>query len=201
MIKNEILKLFPEPIFKYKIEDHKDINKKLSEYIYNLKNNDDEGLKRSNKGGWHSKNFELKDKNSIQFQFAIKVQEYIVDTFKKFGWKIKNKNIRISEMWAIINKKEDFNVIHTHPNCYLSAAYYVKAPINCGKFEIEHPNSAKKYAFPEVEVRNELNLEVASIEINEGDLLLFPSYLPHKVGQNQSNDDRIVVSFNVDIQK
>ncbi len=62
MIKSEILKLFPEPIFKYKIEDHKDINKKLSEYIYNLKNNDDEGLKRSNKGGWHSKNFELKDK-------------------------------------------------------------------------------------------------------------------------------------------
>ena len=201
MIKSEILKLFPEPIFKYKIEDHKDINKKLSEYIYNLKNNDDEGLKRSNKGGWHSKNFELKDKNSIQFQFAIKVQEYIVDTFKKFGWKIKNKNIRISEMWAIINKKENFNVIHTHPNCYLSAAYYVKAPINCGKFEIEHPNIAKKYAFPEVEVRNELNLEVASIEINEGDLLLFPSYLPHKVGQNQSDDDRIVISFNVDIQK
>ena len=201
MIKSEILKLFPEPIFKYKIEDHKDINKKLSEYIYNLKNNDDEGLKRSNKGGWHSKNFELKDKNSIQFQFAIKVQEYIVDTFKKFGWKIKNKNIRISEMWAIINKKENFNVVHTHPNCYLSAAYYVKAPINCGKFEIEHPNSAKKYAYPEVEVRNELNLEVASIEINEGDLLLFPSYLPHKVGQNQSDDDRIVISFNVDIQK
>tara|TARA_B100000674_G_C37655136_1_gene829794 strand:- start:37 stop:642 length:606 start_codon:yes stop_codon:yes gene_type:complete len=201
MIKNKILKLFPEPIFKYKIQDYLEINKKLTEYIYNLKSEDNEGLKRSNKGGWHSKNFELKDKNSIQFQFAIKVQEYIIDTFKNFGWKIKNKNIRISEMWAIINKKEDFNVVHTHPNCFLSAAYYVKAPENCGKFEVEHPNSAKKYAFPEVEVRNELNLEVASIEIDEGDLLLFPSYLPHKVGQNQSNDDRIVISFNVDIQK
>ena len=200
MIKSEILKLFPEPIFKYKIEDHKDINKKLSEYIYNLKNNDDEGLKRSNKGGWHSKNFELKDKNSIQFQFAIKVQEYIVDTFKKFGWKIKNKNIRISEMWAIINKKDDFNVIHTHPNCFLSAAYYVKASKDCGKFEVEHPNSAKKYAFPEIEKRNEFNLEVASIDIEEGDLLLFPSYLPHKVGKNESGEDRIVISFNVDIK-
>ena len=48
-----------------------------------------------------------------------------------------NKNIRISEMWAIINKKDDFNVLHTHPNCYLSSAYYVKAGKNCGKFEIE----------------------------------------------------------------
>jgi len=201
MITNQTLKLFPEPVFKYKFDNPKELNIELSKYIYDLRDKDTEGLKRSNKGGWHSKNFELKDKNSIQFQFAIKVQEYIVDTFKKFGWKIKNKNIRISEMWAIINKKEDFNVIHTHPNCYLSAAYYVKAPKNCGKFEIEHPNSAKKYSFPEVEVRNELNLEVASIEIDEGDLLLFPSYLPHKVGQNQSDNDRIVISFNVDIQK
>ena len=53
----------------------------------------------------------------------------------------------------------------------------------------------------EIEKRNELNLEVASIEIEEGDLLLFPSYLPHKVSQNNSNDDRIVISFNVDITK
>ena len=56
------------------------------------------------------------------------------------GWKIKDKNIRLKEMWAIINKKNNFNVIHTHPNCYLSAAYYVKAPKNCGSFFIENPN-------------------------------------------------------------
>ena len=54
--------------------------------------------------------------------------------------KIENKNIRISEMWAIINKENDFNVLHIHPNCYLSSAYYVKAKKNCGKFEIENPN-------------------------------------------------------------
>ena len=50
-------------------------------------------------------------------------------------------------MWAIINKKDDFNVVHTHPNCYLSAAYYVKAPKNCGAFIAENPNIAKRYAF------------------------------------------------------
>ena len=50
------------------------------------------------------------------------------------GWKIQDKNIRLKEMWAIINKKNNFNVIHTHANCYLSAAYYVKAPENCGNF-------------------------------------------------------------------
>tara|TARA_B100000401_G_scaffold351567_1_gene249189 strand:+ start:126 stop:731 length:606 start_codon:yes stop_codon:yes gene_type:complete len=201
MITNQILKLFPEPIFKYKFDNSKEINTELSKYIYDLRDKDTDGVKRSNKGGWHSQNFKLTEKNSIQLKFALKIQPYIIDVFQNFGWKIKNKNIRISEMWAIINKKDDFNVIHTHPNCYLSAAYYVKAGKDCGKFEVEHPNNAKKYSFPEIEKRNELNLEVASIEIEEGDLLLFPSYLPHKVSQNNSNDDRIVISFNVDITK
>ena len=201
MITNQTLKLFPEPIFKYKFDNPKELNTKLSKYIYDLRDKDTEGLKRSNKGGWHSQNFKLTEKDSIQFKFAVKIQPYIVNAFQNFGWKIKDKNIRISEMWAIINKKDDFNVIHTHPNCFLSAAYYVKASKNCGKFEVEHPNSAKKYAFPEIEKRNEFNLEVASIDIEEGDLLLFPSYLPHKVSQNNSDQDRIVISFNVDIPK
>ena len=33
----EILKFFPEPIFKYKLENFKDLNKELSKYIYSLK--------------------------------------------------------------------------------------------------------------------------------------------------------------------
>ena len=69
-------------------------------------------------------------------------------------------------MWAIINKKDNFNVLHTHPNCYLSAAYYVKAPENCGRFQVENPNIAKRAFYPEIKVRNELNTEGAGIDIN-----------------------------------
>ena len=103
-------------------------------------------------------------------------------------------------MWAIINKKDNFNIRHTHPNCNLSAAYYVKAPKKCGRFQVENPNIAKRHSYPEINVRNELNTEGAGIDINEGDLLIFPGYLPHKVGRNESNEDRIVISFNVDVK-
>jgi len=200
MKNSEILKLFTEPVFKYKFNEFEELNKELSEYIYKLQENDKEGVKRSNKGGWHSQNFQLTDTNSIQYKFGVKLQEYIINAFQNLGWKVENKNIRISEMWAIINKNDDFNVLHTHPNCYLSSSYYVKAKKNCGKFEIENPNIAKRYSFPEIAVINELNLEVASIDVTEGDLLLFPSYLPHKVSRNESGEDRIVISFNVDIK-
>ena len=102
-------------------------------------------------------------------------------------------------MWAIINKKNDFNVIHTHPNSYLSAAYYVKAPQNCGSFRVSNPNQIARERIPLSDKKTELNMNIAQIQPVEGDLLLFPAYLPHSVGINLSDEDRIVISFNIDI--
>ena len=59
-----------------------------------------------------------------------------------------------------------------------------------------------QYCFSKLQkmISNELNIEVAGIDVEEGDLLLFPGYLPHKVAKNESDDDRIVISFNVDVK-
>ena len=197
MSDKEIFKFFPEPVFKYKFDKFKKFNKELADYIYKLRSEDNVGLTKSNRGGWHSKNFKLDNKDSIQFKFAVEIQKYILDVFRNYGWKTEQNRIQIKEMWAIINKKDDFNVIHTHPNCYLSSAYYVKAPENCGKFLIENPNQAKRHFYPQIANKTELNMPIAGLDVNEGDLLLFPGYLPHKVAKNESDEDRIVVSFNV----
>ena len=199
MSDKEIFKFFPEPVFKYRFEKFKEFNNELADYIYKLRSEDNVGLTKSNRGGWHSKNFKLDNKDSIQFKFAVEIQKYILDVFQNYGWKTEQNRIQIKEMWAIINKKDDFNVIHTHPNCYLSSAYYVKAPENCGKFLIENPNQAKKHFYPQLANKTELNMPIASIDVSEGDLLIFPGYLPHKVGKNESDEDRIVISFNVNI--
>ena len=196
----EVFKFFPIPVFKFKFEKFRYFNEELSNYIYKLYEEDSEGVDRSNRGGWHSKTFELNDKNSIQLKFALELQKYILKTFTNLGWRTENQNIRIREMWAIINKKDDFNVVHTHPNSLLSAAYYVKAPNNCGRFQIEDLNIVKRHASPLIANQNELNMNVAGLEVTEGDLLIFPGYLPHKVARNETDDDRIVISFNVDIK-
>ncbi len=200
MSDREIFKFFPEPVFKYKFDKFEEFNKELADYIYKLQSEDNEGLSKSNRGGWHSKNFKLNDKNSIQFKFALELQKYILDVFQNYGWKTEQKKIQIKEMWAIINKKNDFNVIHTHPNCYLSSAYYVRAPKNCGKFLLENPNQAQRHYFPQIANKNELNMPIAGFDVSEGDLLLFPGYLPHKVAKNESDEDRIVISFNVNTE-
>ena len=57
----------------------------------------------------------------------------------------------------------------------------------------------KAPAHPVIEKKNELNSSGFSIKAEEGNLLIFPSYLYHSVGKNLSSEDRIVISFNVDI--
>ena len=144
LINKKVLKFFPQPIFHYKVENFKKHNENLSEYIYELYENDKNGLIRSNQGGWHSKPFDLKKKDKPPYNFFMEIQKYVADVFREYGWFYTPKKVNLTEMWAIINKKNNFNIEHTHPNNYLSAAYYVKAPENCGSFNVSNPNQVAK---------------------------------------------------------
>ena len=201
MSNNNILKLFPQPVFKYQIEDYQKINKDLVKYIYELNKKDDIGVKKSNINGWHSKPFDFKEKENIPNKFYAHINNYIKDVFSKFGWEYNETKVICTSMWAIINKKGNFNIEHTHPNNYLSAAYYVKAPDNCGNFKATNPNILSRHVRAKAEKANELNSNSVSIKINEGDLLIFPAYLPHSVEENKSDEDRVIISFNIDILK
>ena len=86
MDNKEVLNFFPQTIFKYKVNNFKEYNKKLSEYIYSLQRENKDGIQRSNRGGWHSSSFNLKDTNSIQHKFALETSKYVFDTIKTYGW-------------------------------------------------------------------------------------------------------------------
>ena len=199
MSNNNILKLFPQPVFKYQIENYQKINEDLVKYIYELNKKDNVGVQKSNINGWHSKPFDFKEKENIPNKFYAHINNYIKDVFSKFGWEYNETKVICTSMWAIINKKGNFNIEHTHPNNYLSAAYYVKAPDNCGDFKATNPNILNRHVRAKAEKANELNSNSVSIKINEGDLLIFPAYLPHSVEENKSDEDRVIISFNIDI--
>ena len=64
-----------------------------------------------------------------------------------------------------------------------------------------NPNLISRERITVSDKKTDLNQNIAEIKPNEGDLLLFPAYLPHSVGMNESDEDRIVISFNIDILK
>ena len=199
--KKILYKLFSVPVFHYSLNDYGKHNKKLLVYIYDLYNQDKIGVQRSNVDGWHSKSFKITDKNSPAYAFFQETKKYVVDVFNVFGWKYNPEKVRMTEMWAIINKKNNLNTAHTHPNNYLSSAYYVKAPENCGTIKFTNPNSVARERFPEIETETDFNQNSVEIKPKEGDLLIFPSYLTHSVNRNQTDEDRIVISFNIDISR
>lgn len=199
MTKIKTHKFFPVPIFEFKVQNHEELNKKLKKYIYELQENDPKGIKLSNSGGWHSPYFNIGESEILK-EFVKIIQRYLSEIITvDFGWAFRNDKVMIEGMWSVINKKNSFNIRHSHPNCMLSAAYYVKAKKNSGKIKFWDPKEVKSMRYPTIEKFTDLSVEVIKFEPLEGTLFIFPAYLHHAVEENLSDEDRIVISFNVDI--
>ena len=201
MQNRNVLKLFPQPLIHYKFEDYKEQNIELEKYVKNLYEKDTDGLQRSNIDGWHSPDFSLKEKDTAAYKFFTSLRKYLIDVFKILGWRYDPDKIIMTNMWAIINKKNNFNLPHIHPNCYLSAAYYVKTHDGCGKIKFTNPNLVSRQRSPLIENKTDFNQNGIEVDPKEGDLLFFPAYLTHEVLRNNSDRERIVISFNIDIAK
>ena len=188
---------FATPVWASKIENYKTVNEEIYKYIINLQQSDKDGIIKSNIKGWHSKDFNLNDKEALSFVKLItpSIEKVIND----MNWDTTKQVAKITSMWAIINKGGASNARHHHGNSSISAAYYVRAPKNCGEIVFYDPRPAPVYSHPFASAPNSLNAMVNSVTPSEGVLVLFPSYLDHSVNPNLSNDERIVISFNINL--
>ena len=194
-----IFRIFPVPVFEFQIPNHEETNKELKSYINELRKKDPTGLEISNAGGWHSPNFDIENTLSVK-KFFLKIKDPMMEIFNdKMGWDCNLEQIRISSMWSVINSKNSFNIRHNHPNSYFSAAYYVKTQKNAGEIKFFDPKEVKTMFHPKIKNQNEFSSNIVKIKPEEGKLLLFPSYLHHAVEENLSEEERIVISFNINI--
>ena len=195
--KSNIHLFFSTPVWKSQLNNFEELNNKLYNYILNLEKGDSKGLKKSSIGGWHSPNFDLNHEEPRLFVNSI--NPGLTEAFQDLGWDIKNQQVKITGMWSVINRAGAANARHIHPNAFLSAAYYVKAPENCGDIMFHDPRSAAVYRRPKISNDNILNTSEISITPKDGLLVLFPSFLNHSVKPNESDKDRVVISFNIDL--
>ena len=188
---------FSTPVWASKIENYNDTNEEIYNYIKKLQSEDEKGIVKSNIKGWHSKDFDMKadqPKNLIKM-LSPKINNVLTD----MDWDIKSQIVKISSMWAIINRGGAANAKHHHGNSDISAAYYVRAPKNCGNIVFHDPRPAPVFSHPRANNPNSLNAMINSITPVEGGLVLFPSYLEHSVDPNSSGDERMVISFNISL--
>jgi uncharacterized protein (TIGR02466 family) len=157
-----------------------------------LQENSDSSL-FSNRGGWQSPSYGLVDN-----VFFIPIINSIIDRLRKIylNYGI-DKDPELANYWININKKYDYNITHNHPNSYFSAVLYLKVPKNSGNIVFERPDDFTKFIFNDRITENSTGSYYIIPDNNL--LLIFPSYLSHRVEQNlteDTEDERISMAFN-----
>lgn len=189
---------FSTPVWAVQIDNYKNVNEEMHTYIKELQNKDQIGISKSNLKGWHSKDFNLNERQPQNFISLI--YSSIEQVMHDMNWDKQKQIAKINNMWAIINTGGSANLRHQHGNSTISWAYYVRAPENAGDIIFYDPRPAPIYSYPNAVAPNSLNAQINGISPKEGALVLFPSYLDHSVNENKSNEERIVISFNIRVQ-
>ena len=182
---------FPTPIY---IFDHNNpsLNIQLEKDILNWMNQD-KGVSKTNIKGWHSStNMNTKPEYKRLVQGLYEAQ------FKIYEEEHLDSEPFLGGMWANVNPPGGMNRAHMHPNSLWSGVYYVKAPKNCGALKIDDPRTSAAMSRPRVkkgEIPSRLYRET-HYEPKAGRCIMFPAWLTHCVDPNESNENRISVSFN-----
>lgn len=143
--------------------------------------------RRSNYGGFQSFEYPYRQHRFHSVDLMIKIFKTISDLIEinldpRYNYILNN-------YWFNINYPGSYNKLHDHLTPYkdqqgLSGTFYIQVPPHSGNI-----------VFVNEEIKEELE-----IKSTPGKLLIFPSYLLHKVTENLSNSDRYSVAFNYDME-
>ncbi len=123
-----------------------------------------------------------------------------------------NLQLELMGVWFQIQNGATFHDVHTHGNCSWSGVYYVQ--IDPAEQRRNHPdfgalNGATRFYSPLFPLLGGAHIDLgnawlqrATLDVTpqEGELVLFPSFLPHKAMPYVGERDRIIVSFNAQIR-
>ena len=152
-----------------------------------------EGERRSNRNGWQSDTLLWKEN-----VFKPLLDEALNAT-RMIAKSLSNKEppqMVVRAMWGNINPKGGFNFTHVHPSGWLSGVYYIQLPEENNEIVFQDPRPARMMDFQRSSLITD---EYFSHHPKVGELLLFPSWLPHFVSPNTSDQNRISISFNVEL--
>ena len=185
---------FPTIFHEYNF-NKKDFKKnKLINFCFLEKKQNPKDLKRSNRGGWHSRIYNINEDNLISELLKKGLGKSVFTTLQE--------TLKVNvDYWIMINSPNTYNSYHTHPNSHLSGVLWIKAPKKSGDLKFVNPNCFEKFVELKCYVEK-FKLDTNEYEASnytpiEGKMITFPSHVMHEVQPNKSKHDRISVSYNI----
>ena len=132
------------------------------------------------------------------FKDLVKALDKHVAAFAKdLQFDLGDKKIKLDSLWINILPTGGVHTSHIHPHSVISGTTYVSMPDGASAIKFEDPRLPMMMAAPgrKPKARNELRSFIY-VAPKVGDVLLWESWLRHEVLMNQSEEERISVSFN-----
>lgn len=150
-------------------------------------------MKYTNDGCWRSsfkyKNFEWFF-DELQEVTDEAMQYYKIDD-PTYPSKLEQQGELDLTYWTNINEPGSRNVLHSHQAIQYAAVYYLQVE-GTGELACYNPANLTENCHATAPWAS-----VMTYEPKEGDLLVFPGWVPHDVGPNHSDKQRINIAFNI----
>jgi len=179
---------FPQVIWSAMI--HMVNNFELKKWSYDRKKTD-KGRRVSNFGG-----FQSSDILSGQCEQIDKLITHLDIEVTSICNQVSLPPLEIKNIWLNINPPGSYNELHNHAGSVLSGVYYVEAAEHQGNIQFQRSDNAEYHLPEQLDKINYFNATRATYAAKSGALYIFPGWLKHHVEGNQSNTDRISLSFN-----
>jgi uncharacterized protein (TIGR02466 family) len=177
------------------------LNERLEQLAHRLMEDQRNAGQRTNCGGWHYAFdlFELEE--PVVAEFREEMEQHVQAFLNYFRPEEGQKKDRFRlQGWINVSRAGDHNVLHCHPGCFLSATYYVKVPpaMTGGEIVFRDPRgpAVAMYETPGIELPWVGSGMGIPFSPGTGHLLLFPSWLEHRVERFEGPGERISIAFN-----
>ena len=111
--------------------------------------------------------------------------------------RIGDDELQITGCWATVLARSAAHRLHSHPNNFLSAVYYVRVHPGADTINFHDPRAQTGIIRPPVAALTAENTDQVVVKVTDGTLLLFPSWLQHSVDASTAERERISISFNL----
>ena len=203
-VKAEMLPLFETMVLVGHVADHASLDAELLAAV-NARRATEEGIGRSNVGGWHSK--------TDMLDWAGQGAQRLADTAIRAARRLSHFEdgdpaaIRWSvRMWANVSPPGALNMSHAHPGVLWAAVYYVDLGNEPGdppggELYLEDPRfPVPLMTFPgfrAIGADGQPQATERTVPTAPGDLVLFPGYLRHGVRPHRGRRDRVAIAMNL----
>ncbi|AOV59768.1 hypothetical protein N231010_069 [Synechococcus phage S-CAM4] len=173
-----ITPLFPTLLQTLNYNPPKDLIDHINQYYQQYKYR---GKQRSSRLGWQSKPHNIQQLQPIY--------QHIHDNV--------DINLTLNDAWININYQGAYNITHIHPNTDYTFVYYpydhnTLLVLDCPNMYTQHNHLHYQSNY----TKQQYNLSLEhKIQPSKGMLLMFPSYVPHRVEVNTLPQDRISLSW------